>query len=133
MGERATPNGHRGRTQQVLLVGLTPLLMKTLKGPLSDAARVSAVPFPSDAFDNAAREIGPQLVVVDVTYLMEERVRPLMMNLFADTGVVLAFISESGGGWTDDLGTGCSGPLDSFAPGLLLSLIAAPKLTLVTT
>jgi hypothetical protein len=117
----------------VLLVGLTPLLMKTLEGPLSDAARVSAVPFPSDAFSDAAREMDPHLVVVDVTYLMEERVRPLMMNLFAHTGVVLAFVSESGGGWTDDLGTGCSGPLDSFAPDLLLSLIAAPKLTLVAT
>jgi hypothetical protein len=133
MGERATPNGRRGRAQQILLVGLTPLLMKTLEGPLSDAASVSAVPFPSDAFSKAAREVDPQLVVVDVTYLMEERVRPFMMNLFAHTGVVLAFISESGGGWTDDLGTGCSGPLDSFAPDLLLSLIASPKLTLVAT
>lgn len=116
----------------MLLVGLTPLMMRALEGPLSDSATVSTVPFPGTAFERAARDVRPHLVVVDVTYLAEDRVRPLMMNAFADTAAVLVFTSESGGGWVDDLGTGCSGPLDSHAPGVLLSLIAPPALRLVT-
>ena len=117
----------------MLLVGLTPLLMHTLEGPLCDHAHVSAVPFPSAAFTRALDELHPHLVVVDVTYLAEDRVRPLLMNLLAGSNAVLAFISESGGGWADDLGTGCSGPLDSHAPDVLLSLIAPPSLRLVAT
>ena len=39
---------------------------------------VAAVSFPGDAFEAAASELRPCLVVVDVTYLDEARVRPLM-------------------------------------------------------
>jgi hypothetical protein len=115
----------------VLLVGLTPLMMRTLEGPLSGVVQVSAVPFPSAAFERAAAEVRPHLVVVDVTYLSEERVRPLMMERFADSGAVLVFTSESGGGWMDDLGARCSGPLASHSADTLLSLIAPPALSLV--
>jgi hypothetical protein len=127
VGSNATPNGRR----RVLLVGLTRLMMRTLEGPLSDAAQVSAVPFPSAAFERAAEEVRPHLVVIDVTYLSEDRVRPLMMERFADVGSVLVFTSEGGGGWMDDLGARVSGPLDSHSPDALLSLIAPPTLSVV--
>lgn len=127
MGSNATPNGRR----RVLLVGLTRLMMRTLEGPLSDAAQVSAVPFPSAAFERAAEEVRPHLVVIDVTYLSENRVRPLMMERFADVGSVLVFTSEGGGGWLDDLGARVSGPLESHSPDVLLSLIAPPTLSVV--
>jgi hypothetical protein len=112
-------------------VGLTRLMMRTLEGPLSDAAQVSAVPFPSAAFDRAADEMRPNLVVVDVTYLSEDRVRPLMMERFAEIGSVLVFTSEGGGGWMDDLGARVSGPLESHSADALLSLIAPPTLSVV--
>lgn len=127
MGSNVTPSGRR----RVLLVGLTRLMMRTLEGPLSDAAQVSAVPFPSTAFDRAADEMRPHLVVVDVTYLSEDRVRPLMMERFAEIGSVLVFTSEGGGGWMDDLGARVSGPLESHSPEALLSLIAPPALSVV--
>ncbi len=127
MGSNATASGRR----RVLLVGLTRLMVRTLEGPLSDAAQVSAVPFPSVEFDRAAEEMRPHLVVVDVTYLSEDRVRPLMMERFADVGSVLVFTSENGGGWMDDLGARVSGPLESHSADALLSLIAQPTLSVV--
>jgi hypothetical protein len=127
VGSNLTPSGRR----RVLLVGLTRLMMRTLEGPLSDAAQVSAVPFPSAAFDRAADEMRPNLVVVDVTYLSEDRVRPLMMERFAEIGSVLVFTSEGGGGWMDDLGARISGPLESHSADALLALIAPPTLSLV--
>jgi hypothetical protein len=127
VGSNATPSGRR----RVLLVGLTRLMMRTLEGPLSDAAQVSAVPFPSTAFERAAEEMRPHLVVIDVTYLSEDRVRPLMMERFADVGAVLVFTSEGGGGWMDDLGARVSGPLESHSADALLSLIAPPTLSVV--
>ena len=67
---------------------------------------VSAVPFPGDAFEAAAAELRPCLVVVDVTYLDEARVRPLMIDRFSRKGPVLVFASESGHAWSDDLDSG---------------------------
>ena len=127
MGSNVTPSGRR----RVLLVGLTRLMMRTLEGPLSDAAQVSAVPFPSAAFERAADEMRPHLVVIDITYLSEDRVRPLMMEQFAEVGSVLVFTSEGGGGWMDDLGARVSGPLESHSADALLSLIAPPTLSVV--
>ena len=71
-------------------------------------------------------------MVIDITYLNESRVRPLMMDTFADSGAVLVFVSEAGGGWMDDLGTRCSGPVEAHDPQVLLALIAPPQLSLVT-
>jgi hypothetical protein len=130
--ERRVHSQVRPHDRRVLLVGVTPLLMRALEGPLSECATVSAVPFPSASFDRVAREIQPHLVVVDVTYLSEARVRPLMMHLFKDTAAVLVFTSESGGGWVDDLGRGRSGALESDGATALLSLIPVPVLRLVT-
>ena len=103
-------------------------MMRTLGGPLSELAEVSAVPFPSPSFDKTAREAKPELVVVDVTYLSEERVRPLMLRRFGDPPSVVVFTSESGGGWVDDLPRGRSDHLASHAPSALLALLGRPAL-----
>jgi hypothetical protein len=119
------------RPRRALLVGLTPLMMQALQGRLAEELEVSAVPFPGPAFERAVTDIQPGLVVVDVTYLDEGRVRPLMMNRFAQFGSVLVFASESGGGWMDDLGQGRSGPLDEVNPATLLALVPQPALSVV--
>lgn len=131
-GLRQTAHRRRRRDRRVLLVGLTRLMMRTLEGPLGEIAQVSAVPFPSEAFDRVAGELRPHLVVVDVTYLNESRVRPLMMDQFAGSDAVLVFVSESGGGWMDDLGNRCSGPIEAHDPQVLRALIAPPPLSVVT-
>src|SRR5439155_21225676 len=63
-GTRSRRMSARRRRPRILLVGLTPLLMDVLSGPLSDAADVSAVPFPGDAFEQAADQFGPDMVLV---------------------------------------------------------------------
>ena len=131
-GANQTPSRRRRRDRRVLLVGLTGLMMITLDGPLGEIAQVSAVPFPSEAFDRVAAEVRPHLVGVDVTYLNESRVRPLMMDRFAASNTVLVFVSESGGGWMDDLGSRCSGPIEAHDPQVLRALIAPPSLSVVT-
>ena len=93
---------------------------------------VAAVAFPGDAFEAAASELRPCLVVVDVTYLDEARVRPLMIDRFSRKGPVLVFVSESGHAWSDDLESGCSGPMETFTVAALLALVARPALTLVS-
>jgi hypothetical protein len=128
---RQLTHGDRSGRRRVLLVGCTRAMLRMLETPIAEVAQVSAVPFPSPAFDRVAREIRPHLVIVDVTYLSEERVRPLMMERFAEIGSVLVFISGSGAAWTDDLRTRCSGPLESTDPSELLGLVAAPPLRLV--
>jgi hypothetical protein len=115
----------------VLLVGLTPLLMEVLSGPLSEMAEVCAVPFPGDAFEEAVDEIRAELVLVDITYLDEALVRPLMLQRFAGSQVVLAFVSESGDAWFDDLKGEVSGRLHHVDAGRLMALIGRPNLTLV--
>ena len=121
----------RRTTPRVLLVGLTPLMMDVLSGPLSDVADVSAVPFPGDAFEQAADEFGAALVLVDVTYLDEALVRPLMLQRFAGSCAVLVFVSEQGTAWFDDLGTSISGRMDHADAESLVGLIHRPALRLV--
>jgi len=106
------------------------MMMRMLDGPLSESLEVSAVPFPGDGFDRAVTDIQPRLVVVDVTYLDEARVRPLMMNRFTAFGSVLVFASWGGGAWYDDLSTGVSGPLEELSATAMLALVA-PPLTVV--
>jgi hypothetical protein len=119
------------RSARILLVGLTQITMRALEGPLSDAAAVSAVPFPSAAFDTLLEEMQPQLVVVDVTYLDEARVRPMLMTRLAGGAVALAFVAEAGYGWYDDLDSGVSGPMADVTPESLLALVARPALEVV--
>ena len=106
-------------------------MMRTLGGPLAEVADVSAVPFPSPSFHRTAREMQPELVVVDVTYLMEERVRPLMLRWFSQPPSVVVFTSEGGGGWVDDLRRRRSDRLASGTPEELLSLLGRPALRAV--
>jgi len=120
------------RPRLALLVGLTPMMMRALEGPLSLRMDVAAVAFPGDAFEAAASELQPCLVVVDVTYLDEARVRPLMIDRFSRKGPVLVFASEGGNAWSDDLDSGCSGPMEAFTVAALLALVARPALTLVS-
>jgi hypothetical protein len=120
------------RPRLALLVGLTPMMTRALEGPLGLRMDVAAVAFPGDAFEAAAAELRPCLVVVDVTYLDEARVRPLMMDRFSRQGSVLVFVSESGQAWSDDLESGCSGPMETFTVAALLALVARPALTLVS-
>jgi hypothetical protein len=115
----------------VLLVGLTPLMMDVLSGPLSDYAEVSAVPFPGDAFEIAADEYCADLVLVDVTYLDEALVRPMMLRRFDEGRPVIAFVSEQGAVWYDDLRTKVSGRLEEADAHRLMSLIGRPPLMLV--
>src|SRR6476646_1857022 len=84
------------RPRLALLVGLTPMMMRALEGPLSLRMDVATVAFPGDAFEAAAAELQPCLVVVDVTYLDEARVRPLMIDRFSRKGRVLVFVSGRG-------------------------------------
>ncbi len=128
---RSTRPARTSRVRRALLVGLTPLMMRTLEGPLSETLEVSAVPFPGTAFDRAVGSVRPDLVVVDVTYLDERRVRPLLMERFRHLGSVLVFTSEGGGGWVDDLGRNRSGPVDDVSPEALLGLLPQPSLRLV--
>lgn len=121
----------RSRARRALLVGLTPLMMRALEGSLADSLEVSAVPFPGTAFDRAVTSVRPDLVVVDVTYLDERRVRPLLMERFRPLGSVLVFTSEGGGGWVDDLGRGRSGPLDDASAEALIDLLPQASLHLV--
>ncbi|HEY0387110.1 MAG TPA: hypothetical protein VGC71_01595 [Gaiellales bacterium] len=129
MHDRRSPRTSRRR--RALLVGLTPLMMRALEGPLGDSIDVSAVPFPGTAFDRAVTAVRPDLVVVDVTYLDERRVRPLLMERFRHLGSVLVFLSEGGGRWVDDLGHGWSGPADDVSPDALLGLLPQRALRLV--
>ena len=117
--------------KRVLLVGLTALTMEALEGPLSDVADVSAVPFPGDAFDRAADEFGPDLVIVDVTYLDEPVVRPLITHRLVHAKPLVVYLSERGQGWYDDLGAVASGPFPDASVAGLVRLVSGPSLRLV--
>ena len=106
-------------------------MLRTLEGPLGRSTDVSVVPFPSAGFDRAAREMKPELVVIDVTFLDETKVRPVMMRRFESYGSTLAFVAEGGYGWMDDLAGRVSGPIVDVSADALLQLISRPALTLV--
>ena len=115
----------------MLLVGLTTLNMRVLEGPLADVAEVSAVPFPGAAFDTAAEQLEPDLVVVDVTYLDEAIVRPLITHRLAHTRATVVYLSDTGPTWFDDLGAVVSGPLENANTDTLLKLVSGPRLRLI--
>jgi hypothetical protein len=54
-----------------------------------------------------------------------------MLQRFAGSQVVLAFVSESGDAWFDDLKGEVSGRLHHVDAGRLMALIGRPNLTLV--
>jgi hypothetical protein len=124
-------NDRKRRIQRVVLVGPTRATMRLLEGPLSERAVVSAVPFPSPQFDRTLANVSPDLLVVDVTYLREERIRPELLHRLAGKRVALVFVSDAGGGWVDDLRTQRSWPIDDTSAEALLRLIDSPPLRLV--
>jgi hypothetical protein len=105
--------------------------MRVLEGPLSEVADVSAVPFPGAGFDLAAEGFEPDLVVVDVTYLDEAIVRPLITHRLAHTRAIVVYLSDTGPTWFDDLGAVVSGPLENANTDTLLKLVSGPRLTLI--
>ncbi len=115
----------------MLLVGLTTLNMRVLEGPLTDVAEVSAVPFPGAAFDTAAEQLEPDLVIVDVTYLDEAIVRPLITHRLAHTRATVVYLSDTGPTWFDDLGAVTSGPLENANTETLVRLVSGPRLRLI--
>jgi hypothetical protein len=129
--EASSGNARPRHRQRILLVGLTRLMLDVLEGPLSDLADVSAVPFPSDAFERLVDEMRPALVVVDVTWLREERVRPAMLERLAGLRPVIVFTADTGGGWVDDLGSGRSWSLADNSHETIARLLPARPLTVV--
>jgi len=66
-------------------------MLSALEPAFKKVAEVSSVPFPGVAFDNAAEDFDPDLVVVDVTYLDESIVRPLITHRFELGEIVAGF------------------------------------------
>jgi hypothetical protein len=91
---RRTRSGANHR--RVLLVGLPPLSLDALEPALRETADVLSVPFPGASFDRAVEEFDADMVVVDVTYLDESRVRPLIVNRFLSSQPVLVFVADGG-------------------------------------
>lgn len=122
----------RGRRPRVLLIGMTQRMLALLEGPLGDAAEVSCSPFPSPHFDRLVEDVRPHLAIVDITYLEEASVRPVLMTQLAPHRTVLVFTTPTGYGWVDDPGRGRSGYLDDVTPDALLGLVATPHLRAIT-
>jgi len=115
----------------VLLVGLPPLTLNALQPALTEVAKVDAVSFPGDAFDRAAEEFDYDLVVVDVTYLDESRVRPLITRRFLRCKPAVAYVSAGVHIRLDDLRTSQSHRLDDSSITGLVALASGSPLKLV--
>jgi len=98
---RRRSGGRTGR--RVLLVGFPPLTLRALETVFDSVAEVISVPFPGSSFNRAAEEFDPDLVVVDVTYLDEIVVRPLITHRFFESKSVVVYLSESGQASSDSL------------------------------
>jgi hypothetical protein len=109
--------------RKVLLVALPPFTESILERSLTRVAEVVSVPFPSSAFDRAAEEFRPDLVVVDLTYLDESVVRPLITDRFLDVRSLVVYVTDQGrAGWYDDLDSLLSGDLASLSVEGLVQL-----------
>ncbi len=122
------PRSVRRRGRRLLLVGPTIPTMRALEERLSALGELLVVPFPGPAFDRAVTGYAADLVVVDVTYLDEARVRPLILHRFETIRPMVVFVSETGAGWWDDLHAGTSGPMAATDPQAICDLVAAPTL-----
>ena len=103
MDVRSTRRTHQDSHRRVLLVGFPPLMLNGLEPALARVAEVVSVPFPGTAFDRAAEEFDPDMVVVDVTYLDESVIRPLIANRFAAAKPVVAYLSDQRDIWVDNI------------------------------
>ena len=70
---------------------------------MAKVAEVRSVSFPGDSFDRAVEEGEDDVVVVDLTYLDESLVRPLITRRFADGRAVVVFVAAGGPTRLDDL------------------------------
>lgn len=90
-----------------------------------------SVPFPGASFDRAAEEFDADLVVVDVTYLDESIVRPLITRRFLRSQPAVVFVSEGGDAWLHDLRSQVSRRLDDSSVSGLVALVSGSPLRLV--
>jgi hypothetical protein len=127
LGQRR-PRSARRRGRRLLLVGPTVPTTRALEAPLSALGELLVVPFPGPAFDRAVTGYAADLVVVDVTYLDEARVRPLILHRFETIRPTVVFVSETGEGWWDDLQAGTSGAMTATDPESICALVAGPTL-----
>ena len=117
--------------RRVLLVGLPPLSLNALEPALRETADVLSVPFPGASFDRAVEEFDADMVVVDVTYLDESRVRPLIVSRFLSSQPVLVFVADGGEAWLHDIRAQRSLPLKDSSISGLVALASASPLRLV--
>lgn len=113
-------------TRRVLLVGLAPLARAAIVPELDHVAEVRAVAFPGEEFDLACESFYPDLVVVDVTYLAVNVVRPLILTRFSGSDATVVFFSDAGSGWVDEMRTLSSRPLQTVGIGTLIDLVRGP-------
>jgi hypothetical protein len=69
--------------------------------------------------------------VVDVTYLDESVVRPLITRRFVDAKPLVAYVSDQQDIWIDDLQAIASGPLENSSIAGLVALASGSPLSLV--
>ncbi len=117
---------HRPLRRRVLLVGLAPLALAAVAPELANVAEVKAVAFPGDEFDLACESFCPDVVVVDVTYLVVSVVRPLILTRFSGSEATVVFFSDAGSGWLDEIPTLTSRPLATVGIGTLIELVRGP-------
>jgi hypothetical protein len=116
----------------VLFVGFPPLTLNALESAFRAVADVLSVPFPGSSFDRAAEEFDPDLVVVDVTYLDEIVVRPLISRRFHGSKTVVVFIPASGEASGETREGAESTGLTDGTINRLVGLISSSPLRLVT-
>ena len=117
--------------RRVLLVGFPPLTLGGLKRSLAKVSEVVCVSFPGTDFDRAAEEFDPDVVVVDVTYLDESVVRPLITQRLHSCSPLVVYVSDARGGTVDDLRYQTTGPLEDSSVAGLVALVTGSPLSLV--
>ena len=106
-------------------------MLSALEPAFKKVAEVSSVPFPGVAFDNAAEDFDPDLVVVDVTYLDESVVRPLITHRFLGSKSVVVYVSEGRETPAGDLDMGSAELVGDGLIDRLVALVSGPPLKLV--
>jgi pilus assembly protein Flp/PilA len=106
-------------------VGLRPLTEDALVGPLSRVADVETVPFPGAEFAQAIRR-EPELIVVDLAYLDEDVIRPLISRRSVSAGSTVVYLSDAGAEF-DDLREARSGVMADASVASLVRLAAGER------
>ena len=105
-------------------------MLSALEPAFKKVAEVSSVPFPGVAFDNAAEDFDPDLVVVDVTYLDEHAVRPEITRRVLRSKPTVVYLSDRGA-FVDDLREQTTVSLEDSSMAGLVALASGSPLTLV--